>query len=470
VPATSPATACVKCGTELTALNRVANSLRCVDCDAEKLAVMQRTLNQLTGVIQTKRDDNRTHDYLAFPVECTQDDVLGDMARDTAMPMGLAYPAVLACMSVKPDLERMCGARINLYSALIVRPGGGKNETIRRALVVTGLTPGIDYSKSAPGGDSQLVGLLGDRPAKQKDAQGRIPGPSKLLLVTNEIGDVLSKTGIENSTLATRLCDFWDENEYDKQIGKEVVHVDCRLSWLGGLPADVDNPEKFREFFGGQTNFGLYPRFLFGYADGKYVHTDWAPPKHRQVAKVILPTDDEAAEEFARINNGSQTVVRQMSPEATQLYDEWTPSAADNEGRLKYNAKKIAILKACANDEETVSGFRMQQAIRFMQWQIRIRETFKPGEAEKMNRQAWFTERLTAALERAGAKKKFVNWRRISLDNRWDNKIDAGVQLMTVDNLVKLGRLIEEPEEEDDKKKRGRRKEYPWVMMHDVPL
>jgi len=111
----------------------------------------------------------------------------------------------------------------------------------------------------------------------------------------------------------------------------------------------------------------------------------------------------------------------------------------------------------------------MRQAITFMQWQVNIRKTFKPGVAKETNREAWFTEHLIPALERAGASKQFVSWRRISLRNHWDEKIDAGVQIRTVENLVKLGRLIEEPEDEDESRRRSRRQQkFPHVMLRAV--
>lgn len=401
-------------------------------------------------------------DPLAFPEECLEGDKLGDIAKELLVPLGVGYPAILACASVQPNLERMCGARINIYCALIVRPGGCKNETIRRAILASELVSGEDYSKSAPGGDQQLVSLLGDHAGKKR-GDPRVPGPKKLLLVTNEIGDVLAKTGIDNSTLASRLCDFWDDSEYQKTIGKELVTVNCRLSWLGGLPASWDKPDKFRELFGSQTNFGLYPRFIFGYSGTRFNFRDWEPtirPTSEQTFTAV-GNEDEAADAMAWTNNNRIVVVQRISGEAQALWEAWEPSGTpDDRGRIKYNGKKVAILKACFNGETEVSLVRMQQAILFMGWQVKIREVFRPGEAKESNKEAWFTERLLPCLERAGAAEKFTEWRRISLNNRWDEKVDAGVQLRTVENLIKLGRLIGEPDEEGEKKRK-----YPKVKL-----
>jgi DNA-directed RNA polymerase subunit RPC12/RpoP len=460
---------CQDCGTVLSAENKSTKSgMRCDDC-------YFKLMDTVKGVIQARQAERRPKppdDPLAFPEECLADDRLGDMAKDMRMPLGLAYPAVLACASAKPNFERMCGARLNLYCALIVKPGGGKNEAIRRALTMMELIPGLDYKMSAPGGDAQLVSLLGDRASGKKGDRERIPGPKKMLLVCNEIGDMLRKTGIDNSTLASRMCDFWDCSEYDKPTGKngEVTHVDCRISWLGGLPASVEQAEKFSELFGGETNFGLYPRFIYGYSGVKFNFRDWeVPSKGAAGHSVAINSEDDAADALANFSNNDVKVVHRISNEAMTLYDAWEPGG-DHEGRLKYNAKKIAILKACFNGEDVVTAKRMQQAITFMEWQIRIRETFKPGVAKETNREAWFTEHLIPALERAGACKQFVSWRRISLRNHWDERIDAGVQIRTVENLVMLGRLIEEPEDEDESKKRKsrRQRKFPHVMLRTL--
>jgi hypothetical protein len=54
------------------------------------------------------------------------------------------------------------------------------------------------------------------------------------------------------------------------------------------------------------------------------------------------------------------------------------------------------------------------------------------------------------------------------LRNHWDEKIDAGVQIRTVENLVKLGRLIEEPEDEGESRKGRRKRKFPQVMLRKI--
>jgi hypothetical protein len=240
------------------------------------------------------------------------------------------------------------------------------------------------------------------------------------------------------------------------------------------MPVWLENTEKFSEFMGGETNFGLYPRFIFGYGDDDYIYSDWLPvvaaTSQTVVADSNLASFDSAVSDgLSDFNNDGVTVVQRLSDEARSLYDAWMPEN-EHRGRLRYNAKKIAVLKAAFNGEREVTAQRMRQAIMFMEWQIVIRGYFQPGTAKESNKEAWFVDRLVPALERAGACEKFVSWRRISLDNRWDRRIDPGVQLRTVQGLVELGRLIEEAVDDEKRKEAkasGRKRVYPKVKLRN---
>ena len=103
--------------------------------------------------------------------------------------------------------------------------------------------------------------LIGDKPPKKR-GEDRVPGPSKLLLVNNEIADVLKKTAYDKSSLASRLCDCWDENWSsipDYRGG--TITADCRLSWIGGLPASVEKQERFPELFSAESAHGALAAF-----------------------------------------------------------------------------------------------------------------------------------------------------------------------------------------------------------------
>lgn len=384
-------------------------------------------------------------EYLAFPDECLYGK-LGEWARQIKMPLGLGYPALIGCYSMKPNLDRMCGTRINTYISLIAKPEGGKNQAIERAIVMTDIRSNLDYMKASPGGDAQLAALLGDKWCGKKGSKDRVPGPRKMGLINGEMTDMLKKTSIDNSVLASKMCNLWDDNEDIKPTKEGFITINCRVSWLGGIPADVERPERFSELFSSESNYGLYPRFIFGYSGVAFNYRHWERPS--QIGEMAI-TFDDAVNEFAKVSNGGVTVVSSIHPDAQAMYDGWNP-AVPSIGRLRQNLMKVALLTASANGDTEVNGDCMSKAIIFMNWQLKIREVFKPSEAEAGNKEAVFTNLLLPALEQKGATKEFVSWRRISLDRKWDKKIDAGLQYRTVENLIKLGRLIQQEVEDDD--------------------
>jgi hypothetical protein len=391
-------------------------------------------------------------EYLAFPDECLYGK-LGEWARQIKMPLGLGYPALIGCYSMKPTLDRMCGTRINTYIALIAKPEGGKNQAIERAIVMTDIRSNVDYMKATPGGDAQLAALLGDKWCGKKGSKDRVPGPRKMGLINGEMTDMLKKTSIDNSVLASKMCNLWDDNEDIKPTKEGFITINCRVSWLGGIPADLERPERFAELFSSESNYGLYPRFIFGYSGVAFNYRHWEHPS--RVGETVITLDD-AVNELARLHNGGVTIVSSFHPDAQAMYDGWNP-AVSSIGRLRQNLMKVALLTASANDDEEVNADCMAKAILFMEWQLKIRDVFKPSEAEAGNKEAVFTNLLLPALEQKGATKEFVSWRRISLDRKWDRKIDAGLQYRTVENLIKLGRLIQE-EVTDDSDASGKKK------------
>jgi hypothetical protein len=279
-------------------------------------------------------------------------------------------------------------------------------------------------------------------------------------LVNGEMTDMLKKTSIDNSVLASKMCNLWDDNEDIKPTKEGFITINCRVSWLGGIPADIERPERFSELFGSESNYGLYPRFIFGYSGVAFNYRHWEPPAH--FGEAVLTLEDEV-KELARQSNGGVTVVRSIHPDAQTLYDNWNP-AVHSLGRLRQNLIKVALLTASANGDAELNADCMAKAILFMEWQRRIREVFKPSDAEAGNKEAMFTNVLLPALEQKGATREFISWRRISLDRKWDRKIDAGLQYRTVENLIKLGRLIQE-EVSDDSDASGKKKKKKTMKV-----
>jgi hypothetical protein len=330
----------------------------------------------------------------------------------------------------------MCGVRTNIYGGLIAPPESGKNVTIDRALETLELARGIDYKKAAPAGDTQLAVILGDEACGKRGSKDRKPGPIRMLLVNNEMTDVLKKTGVENSTLASKLCDLWDDPYFEKIVNKEKVTVNCRLSWIGGIPASEDNTARFSQLFGAETNFGLYPRFIFGYTTKGFNYRPWT---HKtEAATVSLDYTDGMQTNLDPLSN-TVVFVESISPEADKMHQDWAP-VCEHPGRIKYNALKVAVLTASANRETVVSAECMAAAIRFMEWQIQIRQTFQTGEA--LNQGAECRDVILKALKSVGAAHEFVSWRVVAHNRKWGEKYGDWMVKTTIENLVEAGELV----------------------------
>lgn len=369
-------------------------------------------------------------DPLEFP-EAAMYGKLGEMAVATKMPLGLGYPAVLGVYSTVPVVDEMDGTRINTYVILLAPPGGGKNLAIKRALVLVGL-PKEHYKKSAPVSDRGLMELIGHRIEKKRNGEKTVnPGPRKLLLVTNEAANVLKKANIKNSSLGATLCEMWDENEYAPADRSGEHGCNCRLSWIGGLPIKRDHPEEFGEYFGRETGRGLLSRTILGFSDVKFNYRPWTAP--------CVWSDDEKGDMDEMGFQHPKEV--HISLECQTMLDGMNGLDDEEEGRLKYIAKKVALLTAAANGDDKVGVECMNAAIEFAKWQGRLREVFTIGVAAENSLEAQFTEAFLGALRQRGGEEKFIAWRRLAHDRKWEERFGPRVVNATVKALVESGTL-----------------------------
>jgi Bifunctional DNA primase/polymerase, N-terminal len=371
---------------------------------------------------------NKDSDPLAFPERSMYGEA-GVLARQMKMPLGLAYMAVLGMFSIKCEHDVMCGTRINAYTALIAIVGGGKNVAMDRAKALLDLRYKDEYLPASPAGTRALMNLIGDKPSGKKNRE-RVPGPKKLLLITHEMTDVLKMTGVDNSTLASRLCDFWDDNEHVYPTGKDgVISVDCRLHWIGGVPASADNPTRFTELFDSETSHGLYDRLLMGYSGEKFNYRTWEVPRH---------ADEQI--DFTDYTSGIEPVpfVSAISDGAQKLIDEWQPVGGGS--RIKQNCMKVALITTMMNREETVTEECMRCAIGIMEWQIELRKVFRPGEA--VNDEAKCRVVILSAMEAAGAREKYVNLKRMAHDRKWGDRFGDRIVKNTIKNLQEMCEIV----------------------------
>jgi hypothetical protein len=107
--------------------------------------------------------------------------------------------------------------------------------------------------------------------------------------------------------------------------------------------------------------------------------------------------------------------VNNVSGEAQAAFDSWNPNGGGS--RIKQNCMKVALIASIMNHEEVVTEECMRCAIRFMEWQIKIRSVFQPGEAA--NDAARCRTVILQAMERKGAREKFINVKRLAHDRKW---------------------------------------------------
>ena len=399
-------------------------------------------------------------DPLAFPEDALYGE-MGRLAKQMKMPLGLAYPALLGCYSSIPELDEMGdGCRINLYVALIAHVGGGKDTAIRRAREILNLEPGKDWKSLTLASDRGLMNVIGDTPIGGRKSKEREPGPSRMLLIANEMSLTIKKAAIDNSTLAGTLNVLWDQNEYEVADKNGIQSCDCRLSWVGGIPVKKDDPSEFSNIFGRETTNGLLDRMILGYSGTRFNYKPWTAPS------VAVSDNDD----YTFTGEVEATAVTKVDPEAQALYDELFDLWKDNDasGRLRFNLMKVACLTASCNQDGTVTLPCMQAAVRFFEWQIKLREVFAPGIAEN-TLEAKFAEVAMKEFIRAGGLDKDISWKRIAHDLKWSDRFGDRLVANGIKNMIETGRIYPIDVTDDDSGKTKKSKHRIRVRKFRKP-
>jgi hypothetical protein len=309
-----------------------------------------------------------------------------------------------------------------------------------RAIETFGLIKGQDWKVTTASSDRGLMQILGSKTTGKGTNKKVEPGPSRILLRSNEMGATLKKAAIEGSVLSDMLCEIWDTGMWECSDKTGTQECDCRMSWLGGVPVPADDPEEFAAAFSKFASYGLMSRLILGYSTIPFIHNGkpWKP----------RVTDCEAIFDFTNPSDfvpTSATLVRQIEPEAEALYDTWSHSQ-DKDGRLKYNLKKVALLCASANGDETLNIKCMMSCINFMNWQAALREVFRPSEAMGTP-ESILGEVIMRKFRKLGNRP--ILWREVAHDMKWA-KHGPGLLTRTIDNLVAIGELAWATEEGKD--------------------
>lgn len=364
---------------------------------------------------------------------------LGEIASKLDLPLSIAYPAVLTAYSAVPKEDEILGVQCNLYCGLMMGVGGGKNIALTRSARALNLRYELDYMDATIGGAGGLHQAIGGRTERNGREKVEIPGPRKMLLNPAEFAATLANMKLENSTLATHLCNLWDKIQISLPVREGKREINCRLSILGALPVDADQPETFTRYFGEETGAGLYSRFLFGYTKEKIDHRwaerwRWEPPsRDGEITDLVVPVAPPAD-----WSKGAEDYYSELD-----LY-------GDADGRGLYNLKRIALLTAMANGDKLVTLDGVKAAELFMLWQSQLKRHFKHGQAQQM-RSGELSTIILDALRGIDADGKYerspviegrlrISLSRVIRNNSWE-RYGLDVVMRIIDAGVKAGQL-----------------------------
>jgi len=119
--------------------------------------------------------------------------------------------------------------------------------------------------------------------------------------------------------------------------------------------------------FGANTVSGMADRFLFGLS---MTFVRYRPP---QVKSEIF-------------DNLKPVRVPDWTWDAK---DKWADQNPEARRRLTEHALRIALVTAAVNDDREITKDCFESALRFMEWQERIREIYRPGLAETKEAEAY---------------------------------------------------------------------------------
>ena len=367
---------------------------------------------------------------------------LAEHARALGTPLGHAYPAVLVVFSSIPVMDYMCGTRIGIYAAIIAPVGAGKNTSLDRATKLFGLERGKDWAITTASSDRGLMQKIGSKTTGKGAKRETVAGPKKLLLRTPEMSATLKKAAIESSTLSDMLCEVWDSGLWECSDKLGIQECDCRLSWAGGVPVSEEDPDSFSALFSKFTSYGLMSRMILGYSPLRFIYRDeiddhWTPPNTGTKA---INSDPMEAFVEALDNSVVGPCVEGWEPEAQKMLRDWKRPGLD--GRIKYNLKKVALLSASANRDKMVTPACLAAAIKFMDWQLKLREVFRPSEAigTPESTLAEIMMRKFRIMQGCSEDRTQILWRKVAHDMKW---LRHGPALLkrTIESLVAVGEL-----------------------------
>jgi len=364
---------------------------------------------------------------------------LGDYATKLGSPLSAAYPAALAVAAGYgvPSDRRV---RTNLYVTILGKTRAGKSVTKDRAVDSWLRPPEAMSSVAYPGSEIGLVQILGGKRVKQGDDHDLTC--KQALLVQDEMRLTFGKIAIQNSALPNALNEMFYKDVFETAAKGGFWVCDAKLSILGCLTCA--NPDEFADIYGVDTATGLYGRTIFGIVPSgwDFQFATWEPPTEPDGGPIMR-----------------RSKTCKVTAEAFRLADDWAKEDIAARADLKELALRVALITSSLNHDSEVKEDAMRCALKFMEWQQRIRAKYRPSEMDTPSGKC--QQAIVRALERY---EDWVPWRDLCRNHSlYKNKAwDA-----TILNRVKRAMIFEGMLEEEvgEKNSEGKQEKTGRVRL-----
>jgi hypothetical protein len=227
----------------------------------------------------------------------------------------------------------------------------------------------------------------------------------------------MSKIGIQGSSLAPTLCTLWYQDRAGSADKTGLHEVYARLNILGALACK--DRDEFSQLFGAETLAGLYSRIILAPGPSNWRWDQmWKPSGETRKPGVVEITRD-----------------------VFTAKDAWRDERPDvKRGRIGEMALRVAVISASANWDRTITPECLAAALRFAEWQEKVKMVYQASEA--LNLDATITGAILDALDEEGG--ELVKFRDLSRKKNWSRKYGATNVTRVKDALTRDGLIYAE--------------------------
>jgi hypothetical protein len=325
-----------------------------------------------------------------------------DISRQLETPLGFAYPAVLTA-ACGAGIEASGTIRPTLYTSLLGSVGSGKSVTQTRVIELFLPDKGFDGEDGDIRDPRNLQGTAASDQGLYRmltEAKG-----NPRLISQDEGRNLLTKAGIEGSSLAPVLCQLFNQNYAGGADKKSEYSICVKLSML--LCVKVDNPSEFPEVFGFASAHGLYDRSLFG----------------------VHPADDFKFKPWTKPQFSFSPSTPSVSHDVFDRVNAWGDRT---DRRLRELALRVAYVSCAINGDDHVTDESITAALAFMVWQKRLRIFYQT--AKGANEHQDCVETILDAFRSSPG--KCGKWRDMARVGHWHRKFPR--TLLSVQKMLEM--------------------------------